>query len=118
MLERYTLVNIWTLRIGFLIAILGGIVAVGFALYAKGAAEEREKIALADAKVAQEQYDKQFKLSTELEKNLAQIRADNDKLKDDLDVEIAKNRAYRDCIVPVDGVRLYNAALAGATAAR
>lgn len=110
--------SIWYFRIALVLGVIAAAFGTVEVIKHWGAVRERERTALADAKTAREQYDKQFQLSTELETQLAQIRAANEKLKDDLDAEIAKNRAYRDCIVPVDGVRLYNAALAGATASR
>lgn len=110
--------SIWIFR-GLIVI---GVIAAGFGIVLVvkhwGASEERIKIALQDKAALEQQYNKQFLLSTELQKQLADFRTFNQQLKDDLDAQIAKNSIYRTCGVPDDGVRTYNAALAGATASR
>lgn len=107
-----------SLRLALVVALVLAVVSGIWGIKKWGALEEQNRIALDDAKVARAQYDKQFQIASNLEKQLGQFQADNQKLKDDLDAEIAKNGVYRACRVPDDGVRLYNASLPGAAPAR
>lgn len=97
--------------------VLGMVAALGGAMLALtqwGAVREREKTALAAAAAAEAKYEQAYRISSELQAQLQRQQADNQKLKEDLDEQIAKNGVYAACKLPVDGVRLYNQALASA----
>lgn len=106
------MVNIWYFRAALMLGVLAGF----YGIYRMGAVDEQAKIALQDKAAIEKKWEEAFKLSSDLEKQLAAQRETNEKLKEDLDDEIAKNGVYRACVVPADGVRLYNAAVSGAPA--
>lgn len=56
------------------------------------------------------------KVAEALEQTLANQKTINSQLNERLDDEIRKNGVYRACVLPADGLRLYNAALRGTTA--
>jgi len=108
--------NVWIFRLILVLGVLGGAYGAILAIKHWGAVEEREKIALADKAKMEEKWAESFNLSSALEKELAARDAANQKLKEDLDAEISKNGVYAACRLPADGLRLYNAALAGSPA--
>lgn len=71
----------------------------------------KDQVAAYQAKEAAAQ-----KIATALEEELGKSAAVHQKLKERLRNELRKNTVYADCVVPADGVLLYNEALTGGAA--
>lgn len=98
--------------------IAGAVIAaavVGFIAYFLHIKAEADRVpALVEAN---ESLVKQAKVNDEiitgLNKNLFDLRKENEALQGDLDADIQKHPAAYACIIPADGVRLVNSAITG-----
>jgi len=80
----------------------------------QGAEHEREKQRAAQLESFRRDALRANSLALDLEQQLAKMRAANDQLTEELKDETNRDPVYRECVVPADGLRLYNASRQGA----
>lgn len=101
--------NLFYVRSIILLGALAAVAGIGLSLKEWGAANEREKVALAAAAAAEKKYAESNRISTALQAQLQQYQNDDQKMKEDRDAQIAKNGVFAACKLPDSSVQLYNA---------
>ena len=108
----------------FLPYLISGVLALtavsGVYLYVRqqGVNAEREKQYKLQIENYKKSVEKANAVATVLESNLAAVEATNRQLNKRLNNELSKDPVYRECVVPADGLRLLNEAIANTASAR
>ena len=103
----------------YVLAALAALVGVGgvyWYIHHQGVLAEQQRQREAEIRAYLAAVQHSSTVATELEAKLADLRKTNAKLQEELQHETNRDPVYRECRLPIDGVRILQRAFAGTTA--